>query len=84
MTSGWQEAPYFRRYDGGELISKPPISLKKSWGGLTSERLSTSPKFISLSKTENVFVMNKTPGLGTSNQNFAKQGQGYGIPTILV
>ena len=32
MTSGWQGAPYFRRY-GLELVSKPAISLKKSWGG---------------------------------------------------
>ena len=26
-------APYFRRY-GRELVSKPAISLNKSWGGL--------------------------------------------------
>ena len=32
MTSRWQGAPYFRRY-GRELVSKPAISLKKSWGG---------------------------------------------------
>ena len=32
MTSGWQEAPHFRRY-GRELVSKTAISLKKSWGG---------------------------------------------------
>ena len=32
MASGWQGAPYFRRY-GRELVSKPTISLKKSWGG---------------------------------------------------
>ena len=32
MSSGRQGAPYFRRY-GRELVSKPDISLKKSWGG---------------------------------------------------
>ena len=32
MTSGWQGAPYSRRY-GPELVSKPAISLKKIWGG---------------------------------------------------
>ena len=32
MTSGWQGAPYFKRY-GWELVSKPAISLQKSWGG---------------------------------------------------
>ena len=32
MTSRWQATPYFRRY-GRELVSKPAISLKKSWGG---------------------------------------------------
>ena len=32
MTSGWQGASYFMRY-GLELVSKPAISLKKSWGG---------------------------------------------------
>ena len=32
MTSGWQGAPYFRRYGRG-LVSKPAILLKKSWGG---------------------------------------------------
>ena len=26
MTSGWQRAPYFRRYDRG-LVSKPAISM---------------------------------------------------------
>ena len=31
-TSRWQGAPCFRRY-GRELVSKPAISLKKSWGG---------------------------------------------------
>ena len=31
-TSGRLGAPYFRRY-GRELVSKPAISLKKSWGG---------------------------------------------------
>ena len=31
MTSGFQGARYFRRYDR-ELVSKPAISLKKSWG----------------------------------------------------
>ena len=32
MTSGWQGARYFRRY-GGELVSKPAISLKEKLGG---------------------------------------------------
>ena len=32
MTSGWQGAPCVRRY-GRELVSKPAISLRKSWGG---------------------------------------------------
>ena len=32
ITSGWQRAPYFRRY-GREVVSKPAISLKKRWGG---------------------------------------------------
>ena len=32
MASGWQRASYFRRH-GRELVSKPTISLKKSWGG---------------------------------------------------
>ena len=32
MTSGWRRAPYFRSYGRG-LVSKPAISLKKSWGG---------------------------------------------------
>ena len=32
MTSGWQRASYFRRHDR-ELISKPAIPFKKSWGG---------------------------------------------------
>ena len=31
-TSGWHGPPCFRRY-GRELVSKPAISLKKSWGG---------------------------------------------------
>ena len=34
MTSGWQGAPYLRGY-GGELVSKPAISSKKSYGGLS-------------------------------------------------
>ena len=42
MTSGWQGAPYFRIYGRG-LVSKPAISLKKSWGDrsryCTSKRL---------------------------------------------
>ena len=33
MTSGWQGPTHFRRY-GREMVSKPAISLKKSWGGL--------------------------------------------------
>ena len=33
MTLGWQGAPYFRKY-GRELVSKPAISVKKSWGGV--------------------------------------------------
>ena len=32
MMSGWQGAPYSRRY-GRRLVSKQAISLKKSWGG---------------------------------------------------
>ena len=32
MTSGWQGTPCFSSYSRG-LISKPAISLKKSWGG---------------------------------------------------
>ena len=32
MTSGGQRAPIFRRL-GRKLLSKPAISLKKSWGG---------------------------------------------------
>ena len=32
MTSGWQGAPYFRRYGRG-LVLKPAILLKKSSGG---------------------------------------------------
>ena len=39
-TSGWRGSPFFRRY-GGELISKPAISLKKSWGGYSSKTHST-------------------------------------------
>ena len=31
-TSRWQGTPYFRR-NGREPVSKPAISLKKSWGG---------------------------------------------------
>ena len=38
MTSGRKGAPYFRRY-GWELVSKPTISSKKSWGGATVEPL---------------------------------------------
>ena len=34
MTSGWQGATFFRKY-GKELVSKPVISLKKSWVGLS-------------------------------------------------
>ena len=37
MTSGGHGAPHFRRY-GRELVSKPAISLKKSWG-VTVERV---------------------------------------------
>ena len=33
MTSGRQGAPYFRRYRR-ELVAKPDISLKNSWGVL--------------------------------------------------
>ena len=32
MTSGFQGTPYFKRCDR-ELVSKPAISLKRSWGG---------------------------------------------------
>ena len=32
ITSEWQRAPYLRRCGRG-LISKPTISVKKSWGG---------------------------------------------------
>lgn len=31
ITSGWPEAPYFRRR-GRELVPNPAISLNKSWG----------------------------------------------------
>ena len=34
MTSGWQRAPYFIGRYGRGLVSKPAMSLKKSWGGL--------------------------------------------------
>ena len=34
MTSGWHGALYFRGY-GRELVSKPAISLNKSYGGLS-------------------------------------------------
>ena len=40
LTSGGQGAPFFRIF-GQELVSKPSISLKKSWGA-TVERLSGS------------------------------------------
>ena len=36
MTSGWQGAPYLRRYGRG-LLSKPAILLKKSRGGCRSK-----------------------------------------------
>ena len=36
ITLGWQGAPHFRRY-GWELVSKPAISLEKSWGGYRSK-----------------------------------------------
>ena len=39
MTSRWKGVPYFRRY-GRELVSKPAISLKKSWGGAVERLLS--------------------------------------------
>ena len=42
MTSGWQGPPYFGRY-GRELVSKPAISLKKSWVGY---RRTTHVRFI--------------------------------------
>ena len=42
MASGWQGAPHFRRYARG-LVSKPAISLKKSWGRATVERLPPYP-----------------------------------------
>ena len=32
MASGWQKATYFRKH-GRELVSKPAIPSKKSWGG---------------------------------------------------
>ena len=41
MTSGFQGTPYFRRYDL-ELVSKQAISVKKSWGGGTVERLNSA------------------------------------------
>ena len=39
MASGWQGAPYFNKC-GRELVSKPAISLKKSWGGYRRTTLS--------------------------------------------
>ena len=42
MTSGCRGTPYFRRHDR-ELVLKPTISLKKSRGGATVERLVTYP-----------------------------------------
>ena len=36
MTSGCRGTPYFRRHDR-ELVLKPAISLKKSWGGYRSK-----------------------------------------------
>ena len=50
MTSGWQGAPYFSRY-GQELVSKPAISLKKSWGGYrrtTGKRLGRHSALVAL------------------------------------
>ena len=38
VSSGWQGAPYFRRY-GRELDSKQEISLKKHWGGYRTTTL---------------------------------------------
>ena len=38
MASGWQVAPYSRKY-GRELVSKPAISLKKKLGGTARDFL---------------------------------------------
>ena len=38
MASGFEDTPYFRRYDQ-QLVSKPASSLKKSWGGYRSKTL---------------------------------------------
>ena len=38
MTSGCRGTPYFRKQDR-ELVLKPAISLKKSWGGYRSKTL---------------------------------------------
>ena len=47
MTSGWQGAPCFRRY-GRILVSKPAISLKKSWGGYrrTTHEVGAAGRFL--------------------------------------
>ena len=39
MASGWQRCIVFQEIHGWELVSKPVISLKKSWGVTTVERL---------------------------------------------
>ena len=43
ITSGWQRAPYFRRYGRG-LVSKPAISVNKSWGGYLRMTQTFDPK----------------------------------------
>ena len=50
MTSRWQGALHFRRYDR-ELVSKPMISLKKSWGCYRRTTLSLCAGFSSDSCT---------------------------------
>ena len=57
MTSGWPWAPYFRSY-GRELVSKPEISLGKSWGGYRRMILLKNSVFggdLNLVTTGNVF-----------------------------
>ena len=49
MTSRWQAAPHFRRY-GRELVSKPAILLKKSWGGGYRSKSKTFQGFLYVRK----------------------------------
>ena len=58
MTSGWPGAPYFGSY-GRELVSKPEISLGKSWGGYRRMILLKNSVFggdLNAATTGNVFL----------------------------